>query len=285
VRDLTGGSRLPFRIRPGAPTSSIDIGANGNVGVGIPATGSVQPLHVKRSDGSARIEVEEASSTPATRTLADLVNNGPGVLRFTNTDTGGTDWTAGGANASDFVVKPDGSSFAPLTVNPAGDVGAAGALTQGADPAAAENAAPVDGDALLAALRTLPLATREYTADPSNARHLWPTAAEFSSAFGLGQGASSIAPGDMAGVALAAVKALDARVSAIAGTPGAQGSDGPQGAQGPQGERGPVGPPGPAGALPASVEKRVKALEARNKRLSKSVSRLQKSVRRLAKKG
>lgn len=34
VRDLTAGSRLPFRIRPGAPTSSIDIAASGNVGVG-----------------------------------------------------------------------------------------------------------------------------------------------------------------------------------------------------------------------------------------------------------
>jgi len=34
VRDVTGGSRLPFRIRPGAPTSSIDISASGNVGIG-----------------------------------------------------------------------------------------------------------------------------------------------------------------------------------------------------------------------------------------------------------
>jgi hypothetical protein len=34
VRDVTGGSRLPFRVRPGAPTSSIDISATGNVGVG-----------------------------------------------------------------------------------------------------------------------------------------------------------------------------------------------------------------------------------------------------------
>src|SRR5439155_13052926 len=33
VRDVTGGSRLPFRIRPGAPTSSIDISATGNVGI------------------------------------------------------------------------------------------------------------------------------------------------------------------------------------------------------------------------------------------------------------
>jgi hypothetical protein len=35
VRDVTSGSRLPFRIRPGAPTSSIDISASGNVGIGI----------------------------------------------------------------------------------------------------------------------------------------------------------------------------------------------------------------------------------------------------------
>ncbi|HKO97173.1 MAG TPA: tail fiber domain-containing protein [Pyrinomonadaceae bacterium] len=34
VRDVTSGSRLPFRIRPGAPTSSLDIAADGEVGVG-----------------------------------------------------------------------------------------------------------------------------------------------------------------------------------------------------------------------------------------------------------
>ncbi|HEU4888575.1 MAG TPA: tail fiber domain-containing protein, partial [Thermoanaerobaculia bacterium] len=44
VRDVTGGSRLSFRIRPGAPTSSVDISADGDVGVG---TGSPdEKLHV-----------------------------------------------------------------------------------------------------------------------------------------------------------------------------------------------------------------------------------------------
>ncbi|HZN09974.1 MAG TPA: tail fiber domain-containing protein [Pyrinomonadaceae bacterium] len=40
IRDVTGGSRLSLRIRPGAPTSSIDIAANGNVGIanGSPST-------------------------------------------------------------------------------------------------------------------------------------------------------------------------------------------------------------------------------------------------------
>jgi len=44
VRDVTGGSKLSLRIRPGAPTSSVDISADGDVGVG---TGSPEAkLHV-----------------------------------------------------------------------------------------------------------------------------------------------------------------------------------------------------------------------------------------------
>lgn len=45
IRDLTSGSRLPFRIRPGAPTSSIDVNASGMVGIN---TASPQAtLHVE----------------------------------------------------------------------------------------------------------------------------------------------------------------------------------------------------------------------------------------------
>jgi hypothetical protein len=45
VRDLTNGSKLPFRIRPGAPTSSIDIAASGNVGINIASPQAT--LHVE----------------------------------------------------------------------------------------------------------------------------------------------------------------------------------------------------------------------------------------------
>jgi len=48
VRDVTGGSRLSFRIRPGAPTSSVDISSDGDVGIG---TGSPDTrLHVVNSN-------------------------------------------------------------------------------------------------------------------------------------------------------------------------------------------------------------------------------------------
>jgi hypothetical protein len=50
VRDVTGGSRLPFRIRPGAPTSSIDIAATGKVGIG--TASPTKKLTVKSSGGN-----------------------------------------------------------------------------------------------------------------------------------------------------------------------------------------------------------------------------------------
>jgi Chaperone of endosialidase len=59
VRDVTGGSRLPFRIRPGAPTSSIDISATGNVGIGTASPDF--KLDVEASDAALRINATGAN--------------------------------------------------------------------------------------------------------------------------------------------------------------------------------------------------------------------------------
>jgi hypothetical protein len=61
VRDVTSGSRLPFRIRPGAPTSSIDISASGNVGVGT---------------ASPTANLDVARSGDATVRISNLLTNG-----------------------------------------------------------------------------------------------------------------------------------------------------------------------------------------------------------------
>lgn len=74
VRDVTSGSRLPFRIRPGAPTSSIDISSAGNVGIG--TASPTLKLHVKQ-DGNAAVvsQVEnltnDVSAVAAIRTRAN----------------------------------------------------------------------------------------------------------------------------------------------------------------------------------------------------------------------
>lgn len=82
IRDVTGGSLLPFRIRPGAPTSSIDIAASGNVGIGI-ASPTVK-LHVM-GDGffSGSIYATNAilpgASSPSDRNLKKNIQNLTGV--------------------------------------------------------------------------------------------------------------------------------------------------------------------------------------------------------------
>eukprot|EP01104_Vermistella_antarctica_P002134 TRINITY_DN1229_c0_g2_i3.p1 TRINITY_DN1229_c0_g2~~TRINITY_DN1229_c0_g2_i3.p1 ORF type:complete len:289 (-),score=43.49 TRINITY_DN1229_c0_g2_i3:229-1095(-) len=50
VRDNTNAAQLPFRIRPGAKTSSLDIAASGWIGMGDAAPNA--PLHMKTSEAT-----------------------------------------------------------------------------------------------------------------------------------------------------------------------------------------------------------------------------------------
>jgi hypothetical protein len=105
VRDVTGGSRLPFRIRPGAPTSSIDISASGDVGVGI-------------STPARRLHVHSAANT-----VLLLTDNVSGSL-----STDGLQLIQGGANS--FIENQEAGTMTfrtsatdRLTILSAGNVG------------------------------------------------------------------------------------------------------------------------------------------------------------------
>lgn len=55
IRDVTNGSTLPFRIRPGAPSSSIDVAADGDVGIGTSSPGA--RLHIDSKTGESALLV------------------------------------------------------------------------------------------------------------------------------------------------------------------------------------------------------------------------------------
>ncbi len=59
VRDVTDGSKLPFRIFPGAPTSSLTIRNGGNVGIGTATP--ARKLHIM---GAMRLEPSDAPADP-----------------------------------------------------------------------------------------------------------------------------------------------------------------------------------------------------------------------------
>ncbi|MEM7586974.1 MAG: hypothetical protein AAF560_26520 [Acidobacteriota bacterium] len=61
IRDVTNGSKLPFRIKPGAPTDSIYIADGGNVGLGTDSPSD--ELHIRRTDDtSTKILIENANA-------------------------------------------------------------------------------------------------------------------------------------------------------------------------------------------------------------------------------
>ena len=82
VRDASNGSTLPFRIRPGAPTSAIDIQTDGDVHVskfiGIGTNDPLGPLHVK-GDGSNRQMLILEQTTAGTSWLLGNYETGAGA--------------------------------------------------------------------------------------------------------------------------------------------------------------------------------------------------------------
>ncbi|HYG09786.1 MAG TPA: tail fiber domain-containing protein [Pyrinomonadaceae bacterium] len=74
-----------------------------------------------------------------------------------------------------------------------------------------ENFTLTSGEDVLTRLRKIPVSTWNYTAEGSQVRHMGPMAEDFYQEFKLGTGNTSIGVQDLAGVSLAAVKALDQR--------------------------------------------------------------------------
>ncbi|MFL6210160.1 MAG: tail fiber domain-containing protein [Pyrinomonadaceae bacterium] len=78
-----------------------------------------------------------------------------------------------------------------------------------------ENFKLIDGNDVLARLRKIPVSSWNYISEGQQVRHMGPMAEDFYQAFGLGTGNTSIGVQDLAGVSLAAVKALDQRIAQL----------------------------------------------------------------------
>jgi len=101
VRDVTSGSLLPFRIRPGAPTSSLDISANGNVGIG---TGA--PIH--KLDVAGNMTIGPGFNTATSVPLNGLlVQGGVGIATATPDQTLSVNGDASKVGGGSWLVFSD----------------------------------------------------------------------------------------------------------------------------------------------------------------------------------
>ena len=87
VRDVTSGSRLPLRIRPGAPTSSIDVSASGNVGIG--TASPLSRIHSVVSSNNTSVTSIPADSVGLFVTNSDATANNLAVIAFGNSAPAG----------------------------------------------------------------------------------------------------------------------------------------------------------------------------------------------------
>lgn len=84
-----------------------------------------------------------------------------------------------------------------------------GVWTNASDENLKENFQPVDGDAILEKIDELPISQWNYKVENDQVTHIGPTAQDFQAVFGLGGDDKTISTIDPAGVALAAIKALN----------------------------------------------------------------------------
>lgn len=202
VRDVTGGSKLPFRIQPGAPTSTVYLASTGNVGLG--TTSPAADLHISRNDGGTSIRLSDTVATTGSNWDVTVTDAGAFVIQ----KDGQTAKYSFGGDGSLLISKPGafGSTFNILNLDSSGNLTAGGTLSGSSDVGRKENFGTVDPEQILEKLATVPVKTWSYKGEPVT--HVGPMAQDFHQAFELGASDRSIAMADADGVALASIQAL-----------------------------------------------------------------------------
>jgi hypothetical protein len=130
IRDVTNGSKLPFRIKPGAPTNSIYVGTDG---VGLGTTSPSAKLHVVGSNGAApdlRVVGDDSVVMRLERPGADVVGfqMGNGAVACGAGGASACSWNNTVLVSGNYAIS-DAGDGAEFTLTPAGNLTLAGTLT------------------------------------------------------------------------------------------------------------------------------------------------------------
>lgn len=207
---LSAGFILPFLCLSAFAQDALFVDSDGEVGLGTAAPSA--PLHIYRDDSTQGFMLLESDTqdTAQDRAMMQLTNNGGIRFQFDNTDLG-TAWRfqAATAKADNFEITKIGTGAIELQLDASGNLKIAGTLTEMSDVNAKQDIAELQSELVLAKLEQLPVYEWRYKSD-IEAKHIGPMAQDFYATFGLGKDDTQISPRDMAGVNMAAIKALKA---------------------------------------------------------------------------
>jgi hypothetical protein len=201
VRDVTGGSRLPLRIRPSAA---------GNVGIGTASPSAkvhVSSTGTTSTDG--KVLIQNSSTTTTARELLEINNNGGAILILK--DTSQTPRWSFGTTGATFVIDNQAHTGLEMSLDQNGNATFLGTVTPGSSRTIKEGFNTIEPLEVLRKVAALPITTWSYKQDPG-VRHIGPMAEDFFSAFAVGAGAKGISVTDSAGVTLAAIQGLNQKM-------------------------------------------------------------------------
>lgn len=241
LEDSTAGRRV-FTVEAGAPTNSLYVEQDGDVGIN--TANPVVELHVVDGD-SPTLRLEQNGSVGFQAQTFDIVTNETNffIRDVTNGSALPFRIQPGTATANTFKIDNEGqvaigvanaaieanatlhvrsrniasqpamlvedsTGAALMSVADSGDMILAGTLAQLSREDSKEHFVPVDPKSLLAALKSLNISSWNYKHQSDDQRHLGPMAEAFYAAYGLGTDPEHIATSDMAAVALASSQAL-----------------------------------------------------------------------------
>lgn len=219
---VTNGTAVGYRAQVTQSNSLVLGSINGvnsgtaDVDVGIGTTAPESPLHVKRSDGTAKLLVEETNSTPAIRQIYEMKNVGGVGFQMTDSRSGQESWQFQTNLGGNFSINNIGDSSGGtefFLMQDTGNLILEGTVTaQGvllsSDRNLKENFTDLDSQEILTRVSQLPVSEWNFKNQKESVRHVGPMAQDFHSAFGLGEDDKHISPLDAAGVALAAIQGL-----------------------------------------------------------------------------
>lgn len=230
IRDATNGSKLPFKIKPGAPTNSLYVNSNGDIGLGTASPDA--KLDIESGDlliGNGKLTVIDSISTNLSTSttllentnaglnavLLELKNPGSSYIKYSNSLGSPVVgyWLMGAKNNGSFALLND-KNFQVMTIDEAGNMDVKGTVTANnmlltSDINKKENFQSINGTEILSAISKLAISKWNYKSQSSSEQHIGPMAQDFYQLFGLGgDDDKHISAIDSAGVSLAAIQAL-----------------------------------------------------------------------------
>ena len=190
-------------------TNYFNIDASGKIGVGSLGSTSAFNIDDDVADITPTLSLRNVNTSNQHGVLLSLQNNDNSYIEFLNTATSPVveKWYLGSRVDGNITLSHSGSRMFELDSN--GNLTVSGTVSGGSSVTLKENISSIDASLVLDQLSQLNILKWNYINDDDEVKHIGPLSEDFHNIFGLnGEEKERISYNDLAGVSLAAIKAL-----------------------------------------------------------------------------